>query len=70
LGLFTQQTQLTPQPLVLAFGEISVEFKAIMLASSEKRARSENIWFKVTLLYVGNLGPISGAKLCHARFCG
>jgi len=43
----------------------------------KQRARFENICFKVRLLYTGNLkidvgnfGTVSGAKLCHAPFCG
>ena len=41
----------------------------------EQRVRFENICFKEILfyagnlkIYVGNLGKIIGAKLCHARF--
>ena len=43
----------------------------------ERKARFENICFKLTLfhagnlrIYVGNLGTIIGAKLCHASFRG
>ena len=43
----------------------------------ERKARFENIGFKLILshagnlrTYVGNLGTIIGAKLCHASFQG
>jgi len=43
----------------------------------DRRARLENIYFKLILFYaenlkfyVGNLGTIIGAKLGHARFRG
>ena len=43
----------------------------------ERKARFENICFKLILshagnlrIYVGNLGTIIGAKLCHASFQG
>jgi len=58
LELFTQQTQLTRQPFVLAFistfGGTFGEFKAIT-PYPEQRARFENISLKATLFYAGNL---------------
>ena len=69
--------QLTPQQLSYKFPilEESLVNSRLFMRYPEQRVRFENICFKVILfyagnlrIYVGNLGTIIGAKLCHASF--